>query len=183
MEKLNYKDIEKVVAGKTLKEWYDKVLAFGMDKFSEGGSVVLWSFHENLEEAIKKLETIEEWLWLDSWGCRWEDLQEREKEILKECFAKVITDVWRYSWEVIRFVLSDKPQTLAKCKDWRKGKFPRGTIEEAMLRITRIGLARNMGERDVVKDIVKRMIEGENEEWKEWLARKVWLNLAEEMME
>jgi len=27
------------------------------------------------------------------------------------------------------------------------------------------------------------MAEGESEEWKEWLARKVWLNLAEEMME
>jgi hypothetical protein len=40
-----------------------------------------------------------------------------------------------------------------------------------------------MGEQGVVKDIVKKTAEGGNEEWKEWLARKVWLNLVEEMME
>jgi len=185
LEKVNYTDLNVVVGGVPLRKWYEKVLAFGGDKWSEYECVRLWYIHGNLDEAIKKLGTIEKWLWLEnSWkGWGWENLLKWEKEKLKECFIKVISDVWRYSWEVVRFVLSDKPQALAKCKDWRKGKFPRGTIEEAMLRITKIGLARSMGERDVVKDIVKRMIEGENEEWKEWLVRKVWLNLVEEVME
>ncbi len=184
LDKLDYMDLDVVVGGLPLKKWYEKVLAFGGDRYSEYECVRLWYIHGNLDEAIKELETIEEWLWLeDSWqGWRWENLLKWEKEKLKEYFAKVMTDVWRYSWEVIRFVLSDKPQALAKCRDWRK-KFSRGTIEEAMMRITKIGLVRNMTEQDVVKDIVKRLVEGENQEWKEWLARKVWLNLAEEMME
>jgi len=58
MEKLNYKDLEKVVAGKSLKEWYDKILAFGMDKFSEGQIVVLWSFHEKLVERVVGKESL-----------------------------------------------------------------------------------------------------------------------------
>ncbi len=172
MEKLNYEDLEKVVAGKSLKEWCDRVLSCDYEyRYTETEAVRLWAWNKNLENAISKLsEELEEWE-------DWKKLQEEEKEVLKECLVKVITDVWRYSWEVIRFVLSDKP------KDWREGKPPRGTIEEAMMRITEIGLARNTGEQNVVKDIVKKLVEEENEEWKEWLGRKVWLNLAEEMME
>ncbi len=177
MEKLRYTDLETVVGGRSLRDWYDRVLSYDYGyRYTEGEVVRLWAWNKNLEDAISGLsEELEKWE-------DWRKLQEEEKEVLKECLVKVLTDVWRYSWEVIRFVLSDKPQALAKCRDWRK-KFPRGTLEEAMLRITKIGLARNMGEQDVVKDIVKKLLEGENQEWKEWLARKVWLNLAEEMME
>jgi hypothetical protein len=178
LEKVEYTDLDAVVGGVPLRAWYEKVLSFGGDRWSEYQCVGLWAIHENMNEAIKRLEEIEEWLWLeDGWkGWRWENLLKWEKEKLKECFVKVIEEVWRLSWEIIRFVLSDKPQALAK--DWRKGKPSRGTIEEAMLQIAKIGR-----ERDVVKDLVKKMVEGENEEWKEWLAKMVWLNLAEEMME
>jgi len=177
MEKLRCTDLEAVVGGRSLRDWYDRVLSYDYGhRYTEGEAVRLWVWNENLENAISRLsEELEEWE-------DWRKFQEEEKGVLKECLVKVITDVWRYSWEVIRFVLSDKPQALAKCRDWRK-KFPRGTIEEAMMRITKIGLVRNMGEQDVVKDIVKKLAEGENQEWKEWLARKVWLNLVEEMME
>jgi hypothetical protein len=172
LEKLKCTGLEVVVAGRSLKDWYDKVLSYEYGyEYTEEESVRLWSFNENLDKAIAKLSELDEWK-------DWRDLLRWEKEILKECFMKVIEEVWRYSWEVIRFVLSDKPQALAKCKDWRKGKFPRETIEEAMLRIAKTGR-----EPDVVKNLVKKMVEGENEEWKEWLARKVWLNLVEEMME
>jgi hypothetical protein len=176
--RVEYTDLDAAVGGVSLRTWYEKVLSFGYDRWSEYQCVRLWAINEDLDKAIKRLEEIEEWLWLeDGWkGWRWENLLKWEKEILKGCFVRVMSEVWRLSWEVIRFVLSDKPQALAK--DWQKGKPSRGTIEEAMLKIARIGR-----ERDVVKDLVKRMVEEQNEEWKEWLAKMVWLNLAEEMME
>jgi hypothetical protein len=170
-------DLGAVVAGRGLRDWYNKVLSYEYGyEYTEGERVCLWLFNKNLDEAIAKLSELDEWK-------DWRDLLKWEREILKECFVKVMSEVWRLSWEVVRTVLSDKPQALAECRDWRKGKFSRGTIEEAMLRITKIGLVRNMGEKDVVKDLVKEMVEEENEEWKEWLAKKVWLNLAEELME
>ncbi len=174
LEKVDYRDLNVLVGGVPLRKWYEKVLAFGYNRYSEDQCVRLWYIHKTLDEAIADLETIEEWLWLDGWnGWTWETLLKWEKEKLKEFFAKVMTDVWRYSWEVIRFVLSDKPRFLAKCPDWRKGKFSQRLIEEAMMRIDRKGL----------KEIVKNLVEGENQKWKEWLGRQVWLNLAEEMME
>jgi hypothetical protein len=170
-------DFNAVVGGRSLKDWYDRVFSYDYDyRYTEGEAVRLWAYNENLDEAISRLSELDEWR-------AWRELQEEEREMLKECFKKVISDVWRYSWELIRFVLSDKPRTLAKCRDWRKGTFSREVVEEAMLRITKISLARNMGEQDVVKEFVKKMIEEGGEEWKEWLARKVWLNLVEEIME
>ncbi len=167
MEKLRCTDLDAVVAGRSLKDWYDKVLSYEYGyEYTEGECFRLWAFNKDLDEAIANLSELDEWR-------DWRELPKQEKEKLKECLVKVISEVWRCSWEVIRLVLSDKPEVLTQCPDWRKGKFSRDIIEEAMLRIDRKGL----------KEIVKNLVEGENQEWKEWLARKVWLNLAEEMME
>jgi hypothetical protein len=166
-------DLSVSIAGRSLREWYDRLLSYDYDGiYTEGEAVRLWAYNESLDDAISRLSELDEWE-------AWRELREEEKDVLKECFKKVISDVWRYSWEVVRAVLSDKPL----CEDWRQGKFSREAVEESMLRITRIGLSRNMGEQAAVKDLVKKMIEEGDEEWKEWLAGKVWLNLVEEILE
>jgi hypothetical protein len=176
--RVDYRDLNAVVGGRSLRDWYDRVLSYDYGyRYTEGEAVRLWAWNEGLDDAISRLlEELEEW---EEWG----KLQEEEKEVLRECFVKVMADVWRYSWEVIRDVLSDKPHILAECRDWREGTFSRSAIEEAILRMSKIGLTRNKREQDVVKDIVQKLVEGENKEWKEWLGRKVWLNLVEEILE
>jgi len=109
-------------------------------------AVRLWAWNASLDDAISRLQELEEWE-------EWRKLKEEEKEVLKECLVKMLTEIWKYSWDVIRFVLSDDPQ-LKKYKDWKR-KFSRKIIEKAMMRIAKISIVRHIGEQDSSEGICK----------------------------
>jgi hypothetical protein len=179
IEKLEHEDLGKVIAGKTLDEWYDHFLVYYQE---EDGTFMLWVWFNHWEKARTSLEISED-DFADYWALLW-----WEREILTSLFKEALYNVWSYSKYVVYYAARE----LGKYEEWRSGEF---YIEDAVKYIEEESKRENVQPRDIVKRIIEkreteppvfvedkiRRLLGiklkESEEWKEWLAGMVWWNI------
>jgi hypothetical protein len=164
MEKLDYTDLEKVVGGKTLKEWYSYFLTYYEE---DGGTLMLWVWFDRWEKAKASLDISR-----DDFGEYWALLR-WERDRIVDLFMEALYDVWVYSNEVVYYAA----KALGKYKVWRAGKFP---LKDTARYIERASRRADTSPQDIVKRIIERIQTEplkENEEWKKWLARQVLRNI------
>ncbi len=161
IEKLDYTDLDKVVAGKTLEEWYDHFLVYYQE---EDGTFMLWVWFDRWEKARTALDISR-----DDFAEYWALLQ-WERDILADLFKEALYDIWTYSNDVVYYAA----RALGKDKVWRYGKFP---LKDAVRYIERASGRANRAPQDIVKRIIEKVQPQGKEEWKEWLAGQVWRNI------
>jgi len=179
IEKLECEDLGKVIAGKTLKEWYSYFLTYYEE---EDGTFMLWVWFNNWEKARTALDISRD-DFADYWALLW-----WERKILTSLFTNALYDVWSYSNYVVYYAA----RALGKYEEWRSGEF---YIKDAVKYIEEESKRENVQPRDIVKRIIEkreteppvfkedkvRRLLGiklkESEEWKEWLAGMVWWNI------
>jgi hypothetical protein len=163
IEKIRYTDLEKVIAEKTLKEWYSHFLSYYED---EDGTFMLWVWFDRWEKARTALDISR-----DDFERYWAMLR-WERDILVGLFKEALYDIWVYSNDVVYYAA----RALGKEKTWRYGKF---TIKDAVRYIGRASRKVHMPPEGIVKRIIEKSQTEppENEGWKKWLARQVYRNL------
>ncbi len=161
IEKLHYTDLGKVVAGKTLKEWFSHFLSYYKE---DGGTLMLWVWFDRWEEAKAALD-ISRNDFADYWA-----LLYWERDKLTSLFMEALYDVWVYSNDVVYYAA----RALGKDKVWRYGKFP---LKDAVRYIERARGRAHMSPQGIVKRIIEKIQPQDKEEWKEWLAAMVWRNI------
>jgi len=163
IEKLDYTDLGKVIAGKTLKEWYSYFLTYYEEN---GGTLMLWVWFDKWEKARTALDISRD-DFTDYWALlRW------ERDKLADLFKEALYDIWAYSNDVVYYAA----RALGKDKTWRYGKFP---LKDAVRYIERASRRGNMSPEGIVKRIIEK-IQTEpqgKEEWGKWLARQVYRNI------
>lgn len=181
IEKLDYTDLKKVVAGKTLKEWYSHFLVYYEE---EDGTFMLWVWFNHWEKARAALDISRD-DFADYWALLW-----WERDILRGLFMEALYNVWSYSKYVVYYAARE----LGKYEEWRSGEF---YIEDVVKYIEEESKRENVQPRDIVKRIIEkreteppvfkedkiRRVLGiklkESEEWKEWLSWEVWRNIRD----
>jgi hypothetical protein len=179
VEKLNCEDLGKVIAGKTLDEWYDHFLVYYEE---EDGTLMLWVWFNHWEKARTALDISRD-DFADYWALL---LWERDK--LTSLFKEALYYVWSYSQYVVYYAARES----GKYEEWRSGEF---YLEDAVKYIEEESKKENVPPKGIVKRIIEkreteppvfkedkvRRLLGitlkESEEWKEWLAAMVWWNI------
>jgi hypothetical protein len=154
IEKVDYTDLKKEIAGRTLEEWYSRFLRYYK---TPDGTLMLWVWFDRWEKAKNALEISRD-DFNDYWALlRW------EREMLTSLFMEALYDIWVYSNEVVYYAA----KVLGKYKTCRAGNF---SLADTVRFIER---ASRRAETSTI-DIVRRIIEiKEDKEWKEWLVRHV----------
>lgn len=165
IEKLDYTDLEKAVAGKTLKEWYSYFLTYYEE---DGGTLMLWVWFDRWERAKAALE-ISRIDFADYWALlRW------ERDIIRHLFIEALYDIWVYSNEVVYYAA----KALGKYEVWRTGNF---SIKDTARYIERASRIAEMSPNGVVKLIIEKSQTEppafKSEGWKDWLAKQVCRNI------
>jgi hypothetical protein len=162
VDKLDYTDLEKVIAGKTLKEWYSYFLTYYEE---DGGTLMLWVWFDRWEKARTALDISRD-DFADYWA-----LLSWERDILVNLFKQALYDVWVYSNEVVYYAA----RVLGKYEVCRAGNF---SIKETARYIKRASRRGNMSPKGIVKRIIEK-IQNETlkEEWKKWVANQVCRNI------
>jgi hypothetical protein len=161
IEKLHYTDLQKVVAGKTLKEWYSYFLTY----YEDESTLMLWVWFDRWEEAKAALDISRD-DFADYWALLW-----WERDILADLFKEALYDIWAYSNDVVYYAA----RALGKEKVWRYGK---SILKDAVRYIERASGRAHMLHQDMVKRIIEKTEPPKgSEEWKEWLAKQVWRNI------
>lgn len=164
IEKLDYRDLKRIVAGKTLEEWYSHFLSYYED---EDGTFMLWVWFDRWEKARVALDISR-----DDFEAYWALLQ-WERDILVNHFRSALYDIWVYSNDVVYYAASAS----GKEKTWRYGKF---SIRDAVRYIERRGRRTGKSPECIEKRIIENsQTEPLKEEWKEWLASRVYRNLSD----
>jgi len=154
VERINDRSLDRKIAGQSLRGWYEGFLSYFE---TETGELLLWTEFDSLRQVYDFVEY--EAPPCDEWESYWR-LLKWEREKLKLKFGDVILDIWRYSNDVIYRAAGD----LGRLDEWRKRKFP---MKDAL---------EYVGSPEGIVEKVLRNYDGQ-EEWKVWVAEKVFNNL------
>jgi hypothetical protein len=163
IEKLDYTDLEKVIAGKSLKEWYSYFLTYYEE---DGGTLMLWVWFDKWERAKTALE-ISRVDFADYWALlRW------ERDKLTSLFTEALYDIWVYSHAVVYHAARES----GKYEEWRAGNF---SIKDTARYIERASRIAEMSPNDIVKLIIEKSQteQFKSEGWKNWVAKQVCRNI------
>jgi hypothetical protein len=97
IERMDYTDLEKVIAGKPLEEWYFRFLSY----YEDEKIFMLWVWFDRWEQARAALDISRD-DFADYWALlRW------ERKILGDLFMKALYDIWVYSNEVVYYAAKE----------------------------------------------------------------------------
>ncbi len=163
IEKLDYTDLDAQFAGQRLSIWYSYFLSYYSDPEKSG--LKLWAWYDSLQEALAALDIPRNDF------CEYWALLYWERDILVGFFKECLSDIWEYSWDVVRSIARE----LDRYKEWEWGQFPLG---DAVSYIKRESEKHKTDPEDVVRRLLEKEVEGKGKAWDYWLIVEVWNNLV-----